>query len=287
MPARACGGRHPPVRNGDYRMFAAERLRIIRSYLIEKKKAGVSEISRMLGVSEVTIRRDLETLDEEGFLTRTHGGAVLNGEENQEPASLAENDPEQEQRNEIGEIAVCLVNDGDTLLLGPGRTNLAIARRLNRRRNLVVLTNDLRIASELANSPTNRVIVPGGDLDPQTLSLNGPLTLGGIRQYYVSKAFLEVDGVDSERGFTLKVPLQLEVMQAMMQVAREKVFVALPSAFGQISFSQLAPLQSATAVVTHPDASDAYKRRLFEQNITLYASFSVYRKAQAGGNGTK
>ena len=267
-------------------MFAAERLRIIRSYLLEKKKASVSEISRMLGVSEVTIRRDLESLDEGGFLTRTHGGAVLNGEESADALSaLTESDPEQEQRNEIAEIALCLVQDGDTLLLGPGRTNLAIAKTLHRRRNLVVLTNDLRIAAELSNAPTNRVIVAGGDLDPLTSSLGGPLTLHGIRQYYVSKAFLEVDGVHEERGFTLKTPAQLEVMQEMMKVARERIFVALPSSFHQISFAQLAPLQSATAVVTHPGAPEAYKRRLFEQNITLYASFSAYRKTETGGTG--
>lgn len=266
-------------------MFATERLRIIRSYLQEKKKASVSEISRMLSVSEVTIRRDLETLDEEGFLTRTHGGAVINGDDGADflPSSTADADPEQEQRNEIGEIAACLVHDGDTLLLSPGRTNLAIARRLLKRRNLVVLTNDLRIASEFAASPANRVIMPGGDLDPQTQSLNGPLTLQGLRQHYVSKAFIEVDGIHAERGFTLKVPLQLEAMQEMLKVARERVFVGLPSAFDQISFSQLAPLESATAVVTHPNLPDAYKRRLFEQNITLYASFSAYKKPETGG----
>lgn len=269
-------------------MFAAERLRIIRSYILEKKKASVAEISRMLNVSEVTIRRDLESLDEEGFLVRTHGGAILSGEDNVDalPAG-GDNDPEREQRNEISEIAIYLINDGDTLLLSPGKTNLAIAKRLHRRKNLVVLTNDLQIATELVNHPSARVIVPGGDLDPMTQSLNGPLTISGLRQYYVAKAFLEVDGIHQQRGFTLKYPLQLEVMQEMMKIAQERIIIGTPSVFNQISFSQVGPLTSATAVVTHPDVPDEYKRQLFENNITLYASFSVYSKSESGGDKRK
>jgi DeoR family fructose operon transcriptional repressor len=263
-------------------MFAAERLRIIRSYILEKKKASVIEISRMLGVSEVTIRRDLESLDEEGFLIRTHGGAILSGEDNLDalPAG-ADQDPEREQRNEISEIAIYLINDGDTLLLSPGKTNLAIARRLSRRKNLVVLTNDIQIALELASHPSARVIVPGGDLDPLTGSLNGPLTISGLRQYYVSKAFIEVDGIHQQRGFTLKYPLLLETMQEMMNMAQERIFIGVPSVFNQISFAQVGPLSKATAIVTHPDVPDEYKKQLFESNITLYASFSAYRQANS------
>jgi DeoR/GlpR family transcriptional regulator of sugar metabolism len=135
-------------------MFAADRLSIIRSYILEKKKVSVAEISRMLGVSEVTVRRDLEALDDEGFLIRTHGGAILSGEDNLDALPAAgEPDEEREQRNEISEIAIYLINDGDTLLFSPGKTNLAIARRLQRRRDLVVLTNDLQIAAELASTP--------------------------------------------------------------------------------------------------------------------------------------
>ena len=266
-------------------MFAAERLRIIRSYVLEKKKASVAEISRMLGVSEVTIRRDLEALDEEGFLIRTHGGAILSGEDNLDALpSLGEADAEREQRNEISEIAIYLINDGDTLLLSPGKTNLAIARRLQRKKNLVVLTNDLLIASELASHPSARVIVPGGDLDSLTQSLNGPLTIHGLRQYYVAKAFIEVDGIHLQRGFTIKYPIQQEVFQEMMQMSQERIFVGTPSAFNQISFSQVGPLSSATAVVTHPAVPDEFKRQLFESNITLYASFTAYSQAGRAGD---
>lgn len=266
-------------------MFAAERLRIIRSYVLEKKKASVAEISRMLGVSEVTIRRDLEALDEEGFLIRTHGGAILSGEDNLDALpSGSEGDAEREQRNEISEIAIYLINDGDTLLLSPGKTNLAIARRLQRKKNLVVLTNDLAIASELASHPSARVIVPGGDLDSLTQSLNGPLTIHGLHQYYVAKAFIEVDGIHLQRGFTIKYPIQLEVFQAMMQMSQERIFVGTPSVFNQISFSQVGPLSSAAAVVTHPAVPDEYKRQLFESNITLYASFTAYNQTGRTGD---
>jgi DeoR/GlpR family transcriptional regulator of sugar metabolism len=260
-------------------MFAAERLRIIKSYILEKKKATVSEISRMLSVSEVTIRRDLETLDEEGFLTRTHGGAILNGAENLEALNnTSDIDPERQLREEISEVAIYLINDGDTLLLSPGLTNLAIARKLSRKKNLVVLTTDIRIAEELTSHPSARIILPGGDLDPITHSMFGPPAIGGLDQYYVSKAFIEIDGMHLKRGFTIKHPSQLDVIKKMMEIATQKYFVALPSAFNQISFSHLGNLDLATAVITHPSIPSDYKKLMFERNITLYASFTAYKQ---------
>ncbi|NLW11934.1 MAG: DeoR/GlpR transcriptional regulator [Clostridiaceae bacterium] len=261
-------------------MFAAERLRIIKTYMLDKKKATVSEISRMLSVSEVTIRRDLEALDEEGFLTRTHGGAIINGEENLDALNnYVDTDPERQIREEISEVAIYLINDGDTLLLSPGLTNLAIARKLNRKKDLVVLTTDIRIAEELTTHPSARIILPGGDLDPLTHSLIGPPALAGLEQYYVSKAFIEVDGIHLKRGFSIKHPSQLDVLKRMMDIATQKYFVVAPSAFNQISFSNLGSLEKASALITHPTIPGEYKKSLFEKNITLYASFTAYRQA--------
>ncbi|MDD4683132.1 MAG: hypothetical protein PHQ55_08165 [Eubacteriales bacterium] len=160
----------------------------------------------------------------------------------------------------------------------PPQALSAIARKLSRKKNLVVLTTDIRIAEELTSHPSARIILPGGDLDPITHSMFGPPAIGGLDQYYVSKAFIEIDGMHLKRGFTIKHPSQLDVIKKMMEISTQQYFVALPSAFNQISFSHLGNLDLATAVITHPSIPSDYKKLMFERNITLYASFTAYKQ---------
>lgn len=112
-------------------MFAPERIRIIKGILLDKKHINVSDLSTMLNVSEVTIRRDLEKLEKEKFLIRTHGGAIINDENSldQEKYMDMDDDPYYEQRLEIAEITVHMVDDNDIILLSAGLTNLYIAKK--------------------------------------------------------------------------------------------------------------------------------------------------------------
>jgi len=148
-------------------MFASERLGIIKGLLIDKKHINVSDLSSMLNVSEVTIRRDLEKLENEDFLTRTHGGAVINTVNTSEEENYIDNneDPYLRERMEISEIAVHMIEDNDVILLTPGLTNLCIARKIINKKNITVLTNDLNIAAVLSSNPSIKIIIPGGDLD--------------------------------------------------------------------------------------------------------------------------
>ena len=107
-------------------MFGPERIRLIKGILLDKKHINVSDLSAMLNVSEVTVRRDLEKLENEGFLTRTHGGAIINEATSNDGNEYAEfeDDPLYEQRIEISEIAAHMIDDNDVILLSPGLTNL-------------------------------------------------------------------------------------------------------------------------------------------------------------------
>ena len=118
-------------------MFAIERMRIIKNYIQNNHQAEVSTLSNMLGVSEVTIRRDLEKLEEEGFLTRTHGGAVLN--KNEEAPVAFEDGYNPVDYNEIADIAVHMIKDGDIIMLTNGLINLHIAKKLAVKNNITVL----------------------------------------------------------------------------------------------------------------------------------------------------
>lgn len=259
-------------------MFAVERIRLIKELLTDKKHIDVSTLSSILNVSEVTIRRDLEKLENQGFLTRTHGGAVINDTSVYEetPYDTNTEDPLLQYRNEISDIAVQLIEDNDVILLSPGPTNLQIAKKLSAKRNVTILTNDLSIAGELSNNAGNKVILPGGDLDPSTLTLSGKLTEENIRNFYVNQAFIEVDGVSLARGYTLQDINKASVVKEMLNISHQKIIVCTYKAFDFIAFSQLAPISIPNKVITNPEIPDNYKNYFFENNIQLFTAFNTY-----------
>lgn len=259
-------------------MFASERIRIIKGILIDKKHINVSDLSTMLNVSEVTIRRDLEKLETENFLTRTHGGAILNEDNTSTENDLSniDFDPYYQQRIEISQIAAHMVEDNDVIILGPGLTNVCIARKLLNKKNLTVLTNDLNIASELSSAPGIKVIIPGGDLDTSSMSVVGKLTEENIRNFYVSKAFIEVEGVSTQRGYTVQGIDKASVIKEMLGITKEKIIVCPFACFDNIAFSQIGSLNIAHKVITNPSIPDLYKNYFFENNIQLFTVFNSY-----------
>lgn len=258
-------------------MFASERIRIIKSILIDKRHLNVSELSEVLNVSEVTVRRDLEKLETDGFLTRTHGGAVLNEDSSfEKELPILEPDPFFTERNEISQIAAHMVEDNDVILLSPGPTNLCIARRLLTKKNLTVLTNDLNIAAELSTGNGIKIIVPGGDLDAASMAVVGKLTEENIRSFYVSKAFIEVEGVSTNRGYTVQSMDKASVIKEMMGITRETIIVCPYSCFDHIAFSVVGNLDKADRVVTNPSIPDSYKNYYFENNVQLFTVFNSY-----------
>jgi len=128
-------------------MFAVERINILKSYLRERGKLDVHSMSELLSVSEVTVRRDLEKLETEGFLTRMHGGAIIKGKEKPAPSpgQGPEYAKEELDREEIARVAFLMVKDNDVIMLMNGPIALCLARMLEKRVNVTVLTNDIQV----------------------------------------------------------------------------------------------------------------------------------------------
>lgn len=259
-------------------MFAPERLRIIKGILLDKKHINVSDLSTMLNVSEVTVRRDLEKLEKENFLTRTHGGAIINDDNplDDEEYTDINDDPYYEQRVEISEIAAHMIEDNDVILLSPGLTNLCIAKKILNKRNITILTNDLNIASELAANASIKVIIPGGDMDPSAMVLTGKLTEENIKSFFVLKAFIEVEGISMQRGYTVQSIDRASVIREMVNITKERIIVCPYKCFDNIAFSQIGPLTMADKVITNPSIPDQYKNFFFESNIQLFTAFNAY-----------
>lgn len=256
-------------------MFAIERIRIIKNYIMNNQQAEVSTLSTMLNVSEVTIRRDLEKLEEEGFLTRTHGGAVLNMED-AEPVTAGDgHNPADYQ--EIADIAVQMIKDGDIIMLTNGIINLHIAKRLGNKNNITILTNDITIATELSSNKSIKVVLLGGDIDFRYNAVFGTLTTNNLRKFYVSKLFIEIDGISNELDLTVSSIDMASLIQEAANNASQKILVLTADAFEKNSFYRVGKVQQiADQMITNPRIKDSYKNTLFNSRIQLFTSINAF-----------
>ena len=256
-------------------MFAQERIRIIRNYLVDNRQVEVHALSTMLNVSEVTIRRDLEKLEREGVLTRTHGGAILRRHRNGAEGDEADISDEGEA-HEISIVAANMIEDGDVIMLTGGSVSDCIAVRLRERNGLTVLTNYISVAVEIATQPANRVVLLGGDLASDGRSIFGALSLANLRRFHVNTLFAEVDGVSEDLEVTVAGHEKAELIEAAMESADQKILVCPASRFERNAFYRLGRLSMADRLITNPTIPDLLKMKIFNSNIPLHTSINLY-----------
>ncbi|NLO99740.1 MAG: DeoR/GlpR transcriptional regulator [Clostridiaceae bacterium] len=256
-------------------MFAIERIRIIKNYLQKESKVSVAKLSELLNVTEVTIRRDLEKLEAEGFLQRTHGGAVINNLVQDEPAE-EQSDKYLIERQEIADTAFHLVSDNDMIMITEGLTNVQVARRLSRKNNLTVITNDVRIALEFKNSPSNNLILLGGDLNEY--AVYGQLAINNMQYFSFNHLFVEVDAINKQTGMMASSISKASLIQKAMQSAESTTVVCLAKYFGEKSLYRIGSIETADRIITNSALDDSYKDYLFGLNIKIYTSVDIYEE---------
>lgn len=261
-------------------MFATERMNIIRSYLKEHQRLEVHVISELLNVSEVTVRRDLERLEADGYLHRIHGGAVPIEIEsaNMEDSSPTEGQDAElrQQHEEIARIACLMVRDGDVVALLAGPINQALARCLSRRSRLTVLTNDIMIALEIGSQGENTAVLLGGLIARDERALYGSLTLGNLRNYFVNRLFVELDGVTDQLQLTVRSQEKADLIREALGCADETIGLVEAASFGRNAFYRLGPATTVNKFITSPLASDDYKSRLFDSGIKVFTSVNAF-----------
>ena len=258
-------------------MHAVERSRIIQQYLEENGQARVHTLSRILGVSEVTVRRDLERLEAKGWLSRTHGGAVI--EETSflgrsfEPTGSRCPEPMLAQ---IAEIALRMIEDGETVMLMDGPTCTQIGHRLTDRSNLTVLTNSLAVADTVSQQPTNRVVLLGGEMDAHEKAVFGSMAIENVRRFFVARLFVEVEGINDDLEMSVSSQVKADLIHSLMGASMHTTVICLPDRFSFNAFARLDSLTAADALITAPSVEDAHKTRIFEQGIPLFTSVVVF-----------
>ena len=243
-------------------MFAPERHKLILEHLRQHEAATLRELARLTGSSEVTTRRDLRTLEGEGRLNRRHGGAALQPGPAQEPTYAAKARVAAAEKASIAEAAAALVQPGDAIVIGPGTTTRALARRLVNFRDLVVVTNSLLVAEALIDAPAVEVHVTGGTLRASIHALVGPEAEQGLSGYRTVRAFISGNGVTAERGLTTPNPLVASADRALAAAAREVVVLADATKIGQDTMCQTIPAEAMTHLIVDEGADPEELDRL-------------------------
>ena len=230
-------------------MFVEERKQRILTALHRTPAVRVAELSRTLRVSTASIRRDLADLERAGLLKRTHGGAVTPRLAALEPSLAEKEDQHHAEKAAIAALAVGLIEQGDTILLDSGSTTRQIARELRHHRDVIVVTNALNIAWELASSDLE-VVLTGGQLRRGILSQVGPLADQAIASLHVDKLFLAANGIDLEKGVTTPSLIEAETKRTMVGRATRVILVADHTKFGRVTFSRICSLGEVHDLVT-------------------------------------
>ncbi|CAN5881977.1 transcriptional repressor AgaR [soil metagenome] len=223
---------------------------LILEKLDSQGQVDVSSLSKELGVSEVTIRNDLTKLEQKNMLIRARGGAIKLDRVGVDFAISDKKQQHLEEKKLIGQVAAELIEDGDTIILDSGTTTMEIAKNLNRIEDLTVITNALNIASLLAEHKNASVILPGGFLRKNSLSLVGATAEESFRNYFCDKLFLAVDGFNTTHGLSTPNVEEAHLNRIMIEISKKVVVVTDSSKFLKRSFAFIAPISAVDVVVT-------------------------------------
>ena len=215
----------------------------------------VAHLSETLGATVVTIRSDLDALEQDGYLERTQGGAIQTMKNYYNLEFQRRKQEHMENKNAIAAAAAGLVRDGDTLFINSGTTTYFAAVELKQRKNLNVVTNSISVAVELGGLPTFRVILLGGDISAQYSFTYGEDVKEQISRYRANWAILSVDGIQPGAGITTYHAEESVIDRIMMERAQTPIIVADSSKLGRESFSRISALTAQTILITDQNAN--------------------------------
>jgi DeoR/GlpR family transcriptional regulator of sugar metabolism len=214
----------------------------------------VADLSHSFGVSEVTIRADLQMLAEQGLLVRTHGGAIPAGRLSPELSLALRRQQQTLAKDHIGEAGAALIEDGDAVYLDTSSTALAIARHLTHHRHVTVITNSIAIVQELTEYPHLAVVVPGGRLRSETASLIGVDGLDFVRRFNIQKGFFGAHGITLDEGLTDVSADEADVKRVLVAMCRQVVAVLDATKWGRVGLASFAALDQIDTIITDQSA---------------------------------
>ena len=256
-------------------VFARERQQHIALSVEEHGRVRVTDLAERFAVSEVTIRKDLRVLETEGRVVRAHGGALAPSRSRAERAFEVRERLQRAEKERIGAAAAALVADGESIALDASTTALAMARHLKTRGgwvHLTVITNGLRIASELAGHRGITVALPGGFVRWEAMSVVGPLGGGLLEKVNIQKAFMGAAGFTLETGLSDATEEEAQLKRLIVAASSEVVALVDHTKWGRTAFATFCPTDRLTAVVTDEEAPAGMANALRQRRITVHVA---------------
>lgn len=251
-------------------MNAAEsRKAHILERISSEESISVADLAQTLGVSEMTIRRDLAELEKEGLLKRVHGGAISSFGRSYEPPYTLRNAQSIAAKKAIARAAADMVAEGDSVALDVGSTVFEVARLLSQRRGLTIVTPSVRVLGLFLRNKNVRTIVTGGMLRNGEESLVGDLACHAFRDLFVDKLFLGLGGIDGENGLTEYNWDDALVKRAMIRSAKEVIVVGDSSKFERTAFARIAEIADVHVLISDRPPPDKLAQALAAHKVRV------------------
>ena len=250
-------------------MTKEERHALIMDMLIQQNSILVTDLSERLQVSSVTIRKDLTELERAKKLYRSHGRAILiNPYINNRNVNVKEKLCIDEKRI-IGKVAASMITHDDSILIASGTTVHALARSIEADHKLTVITASLQVSELLSGQENIDIIQLGGMLRHSSLSVVGNYAESILSNFFCSKLFLGVDGIDLDFGITTTDMREANLNQVMMRTAQKTIVLADSSKFGRRGFSKIADMDEIDLITTDTNVQPTVAKRIEEMGIDL------------------
>jgi len=245
-------------------VLARQRQTLILERVREQGGVRVTDLVRELGVSDMTVRRDLELLDERGLIEKVHGGAAaIDGSALFEPGFTAKSVLMEAEKGLIAASAASLVAPGTAIAISAGTTTFALARRLTDIPGLTVLTNSVPVADVLyKDGRSDQTVILSGGVRTPSDALVGPFAVEVIRSLHVDSVFMGTHGMDSRSGLTTPNILEAETNRALIEAGRRLIVLADHTKWGTIGISSVARLENADTVITDSGLDPAARSQL-------------------------
>lgn len=250
-------------------LIPAQRRERIQTHLAKNKIVTTAELCNMLNVSEATVRRDLEWLEEEGILERAHGGAVLSQRIQLEPEYLQRAQRHPEEKRLIGMVAAAQIEDGDIVFINSGTTTTQIIRYIRKDADVTVITNNLSAALEVGEIGFELILV-GGSFQPKSNSVAGRFAIQNLGQIYANKAFIGVDGISLKHGCTVPSNAEAEIIRLMIERTQGPISViADHSKWGVVSNFEVARIEEIHKIITDEGLGEHARISLADYSVEI------------------
>lgn len=251
-------------------MLGEERRQYILNLINKTGSIKAIDIAKMLEVSELTIRRDLDKLAKNELLKRTHGGAINILSVGHEMKFDVQKEKYIDEKKRIALAASSLIEEGDVILIEAGTTGYQTALNMTNRVKLTIITNSCDIAVLLGKTnPDYKIVSSGGILNTDTRALVGPIADFAFKTTFVDKAFIGISGIDLEKGITAADPIEAQTKKNIIACAKQVIALADHSKIGHIAMNYVAPVHMINTFITDSEADEEFIEKLKELDIRI------------------